>query len=47
MIDTPPPLNALRRDIDRIDEAMHRLLIERGDFISFDEWQNSVGLGDH
>jgi Arc/MetJ-type ribon-helix-helix transcriptional regulator len=20
---------------------------ERGDFISFDEWQNAVGLGDH
>ena len=36
----PPPLNAiapsladLRREIDRIDEAMHRLLIERGDII--------------
>jgi len=36
----PPPSNAtapsladLRREIDRIDEAMHRLLIERGDII--------------
>src|SRR5947209_19428857 len=29
----PPPLADLRRDIDRIDEAMHRLLIERGEII--------------
>jgi chorismate mutase len=36
----PPPSNAtapsladLRREIDRIDEAMHRLLIDRGDII--------------
>src|SRR5215813_4390950 len=31
--DTPPPLAELRREIDRIDEAMHRLLLERGDII--------------
>ena len=30
---TPPTLADLRRDIDRIDEAMHRLLMERGDII--------------
>src|SRR5262247_363344 len=29
----PPTLADLRRDIDRIDEAMHRLLIERGEII--------------
>jgi chorismate mutase len=28
-----PPLGELRRDIDRIDEAMHRLLMERGEII--------------
>lgn len=28
-----PSLAELRRDIDRIDEAMHRLLIERGEII--------------
>src|SRR5712671_7195563 len=33
MTDTPPPLTELRREIDRIDEAMHRLLMERGDII--------------
>jgi chorismate mutase len=31
--DTPPPLAELRREIDRIDEAMHRLLMERGEII--------------
>ena len=30
---TPTTLADLRRDIDRIDEAMHRLLMERGDII--------------
>ena len=31
---TPPPTLAdLRREIDRIDEAMHRLLMERGEII--------------
>src|SRR5471032_2789709 len=32
---TKPPLTLadLRREIDRIDEAMHRLLMERGDII--------------
>ncbi|MEA2873585.1 MAG: hypothetical protein QOH67_3561 [Hyphomicrobiales bacterium] len=30
---TPPTLADLRREIDRIDEAMHRLLMERGDII--------------
>jgi chorismate mutase len=31
MSDAPPdPLAEIRRDIDRIDEAMHRLLMERG-----------------
>src|SRR5438046_6585113 len=29
----PPLLVALRREIDRIDEAMHRLLMERGEII--------------
>jgi chorismate mutase len=29
----PPSLADLRRDIDRIDEAMHRLLMERGEII--------------
>jgi chorismate mutase len=29
----PPDLAQLRAEIDRIDEAMHRLLIERGDII--------------
>jgi len=29
----PPALAELRREIDRIDEAMHRLLIERGEII--------------
>jgi chorismate mutase len=28
-----PSLNALRAEIDRIDESMHRLLMERGDII--------------
>ena len=28
------PLNALRAEIDRIDEAMHRLLMERGEIIN-------------
>src|SRR5438128_9364701 len=28
-----PPLADLRREIDRIDEAMHRLLMERGEII--------------
>jgi len=31
-VDTPP-LAELRREIDRIDEAMHRLLMERGEII--------------
>jgi chorismate mutase len=30
---TPPTLTDLRQEIDRIDEAMHRLLMERGDII--------------
>src|SRR5947209_11048883 len=30
---TLPSLADLRREIDRIDEAMHRLLMERGDII--------------
>src|SRR5215475_2620565 len=30
---SPPPLAELRREIDRIDEAMHRLLMERGEII--------------
>ena len=29
----PPTLADLRKDIDRIDESMHRLLMERGDII--------------
>jgi chorismate mutase len=29
----PPPLAELRAEIDRIDAAMHRLLMERGDII--------------
>lgn len=33
MTERPPALADLRRDIDRIDEAMHRLLMERGDII--------------
>jgi chorismate mutase len=32
-ISPPPALADLRREIDRIDEAMHRLLMERGDII--------------
>src|SRR3982074_957917 len=31
--DTPSSLAGLRKDIDRIDEAMHRLLLERGEII--------------
>ena len=33
MPDLPSPLNALRQEIDRIDEAMHRLLMQRGSII--------------
>src|SRR5829696_1698718 len=34
MTQTPPPdLTVLRGEIDRIDEAMHRLLMERGEII--------------
>jgi chorismate mutase len=33
MTQTPLNLNHLRAEIDRIDEAMHRLLIERGEII--------------
>ena len=33
MTQPPPTLADLRREIDRIDEAMHRLLMERGDII--------------
>jgi chorismate mutase len=33
MTDRPPTLAELRHDIDRIDEAMHRLLLERGEII--------------
>src|SRR3954471_18046117 len=29
----PPSLADLRREIDRIDESMHRLLMERGEII--------------
>ena len=29
----PPSLAELRKEIDRIDEAMHRLLMERGEII--------------
>src|SRR6266705_6376625 len=31
--DTPSSLADLRKEIDRIDEAMHRLLLERGEII--------------
>jgi chorismate mutase len=31
--DTPPSLADLRKEIDRIDEAMHRLLMDRGEII--------------
>src|SRR5215475_5570021 len=30
---SPPSLAELRKEIDRIDEAMHRLLMERGEII--------------
>src|SRR3984893_15384241 len=33
MTDTSPSLAELRTEIDRIDEAMHRLLLERGEII--------------
>jgi chorismate mutase len=33
MSQSPPALADLRREIDRIDEAMHRLLMERGEII--------------
>jgi chorismate mutase len=33
MSKSPPTLADLRREIDRIDEAMHRLLMERGEII--------------
>jgi chorismate mutase len=33
MTQAPPSLADLRQEIDRIDEAMHRLLIERGEII--------------
>jgi chorismate mutase len=33
MAKPPPTLADLRREIDRIDEAMHRLLMERGEII--------------
>jgi chorismate mutase len=33
MTDRPPTLAELRGDIDRIDEAMHHLLLERGEII--------------
>src|SRR3954464_2566025 len=33
MAKAPTTLADLRREIDRIDEAMHRLLMERGDII--------------
>ena len=32
--DSPSSLADLRKDIDRIDEAMHRLLLERGEIIN-------------
>jgi chorismate mutase len=32
--EAPPALAELRREIDRIDEAMHRLLMERGEIIA-------------
>jgi chorismate mutase len=34
MAKAPPTLADLRREIDRIDEAMHRLLMERGEIIN-------------
>src|ERR1700712_4436015 len=34
MTKPPPSLTDLRRDIDRIDAEMHRLLMERGDIIA-------------
>jgi chorismate mutase len=34
MTKAPPTLGDLRREIDRIDEAMHRLLMERGEIIN-------------
>ena len=35
MTQSPPPFSLadLRREIDRIDETMHRLLMERGEII--------------
>src|SRR5690242_1993016 len=33
MAKPPPTLTDLRKDIDRIDEAMHQLLMERGEII--------------
>src|SRR4029079_7181147 len=33
MTKLPPTLADLRREIDRIDESMHRLLMERGEII--------------
>jgi chorismate mutase len=33
MTDVPPQLAELRREIDRLDEAMHRLLLERGEIV--------------
>ncbi|RTL53525.1 MAG: hypothetical protein EKK40_02895 [Bradyrhizobiaceae bacterium] len=33
MSNTPPSLHDLRREIDAIDEQMHRLLMQRGDII--------------
>jgi chorismate mutase len=33
MTDKPPSLGDLRAEIDRIDESMHRLLMERGEII--------------
>ncbi len=33
LTDPPLPLAELRREIDRIDEAMHRLLLQRGEII--------------
>src|SRR3954466_4578260 len=34
MAKAPPTLADLRREIDRIDESMHRLLMERGEIIN-------------
>jgi chorismate mutase len=34
MANAPPTLADLRREIDRIDEAMHRLLMQRGEIIN-------------